>query len=236
MPITNFDIEKGVATFVGGYISTSKHVHHALEIIISTSGTFDFFTEDIEYKKIKAIAVLPDIPHTFIGKNGQYEFTYIDSNLCTLDFLIKELEFEQKKVTCLDIFLARHSIEKLKEIINNSLVLNKGTMGKKIIDSRVIQCQKIIIDKVKNEKISLNELANSVFLSKSRLSHLFKKQMGISIQNFILWNRLKVAITAIVKGNNLTQAAHIGRFSDSAHFSKKFKKTFGVNPSILLKE
>jgi AraC-like DNA-binding protein len=74
-----------------------------------------------------------------------------------------------------------------------------------------------------------------VFLSESRLLHLFKEQIGLPIRNYILWIRLKKVVELIANGESLTYAAHEAGFSDSAHLSKIFLKSIGINPSFLIK-
>lgn len=46
---------------------------------------------------------------------------------------------------------------------------------------------------------------------------------------------MKHSVNAIINGVNLTQAAYVGGFADSAHFSKRFKEMFGISPSSALK-
>lgn len=74
-------------------------------------------------------------------------------------------------------------------------------------------------------------LATQVSLSPSRLRHLFREQVGVSIQQFMLWQKLLSAISATLDGASLTEAAHKAGFSDSAHLSRTFRQMFGIKPS-----
>ena len=86
-----------------------------------------------------------------------------------------------------------------------------------------------------HEIISTEQLTNICFLSESRLLHLFKKEMGLPIRNYILWYRLKVALEHILNGGSLTEAAHMAGFSDQSHFTRTCQKMIGVPPSIITK-
>lgn len=101
-------------------------------------------------------------------------------------------------------------------------------------DSRVEQTIQLIKQRHTQRDLPLTDLAQTVNLSPSRLSHLFKAQMGISIQKFIIWIRMKAATTYMLKESmHLTKAAYDASFYDTAHFSKHFKEIFGIKPSLV---
>ena len=68
-------------------------------------------------------------------------------------------------------------------------------------------------------------------MSPSRLTHLFKQEVGIPISRFIVWWRVRAAIEQLSKSATLTEAAHASGFSDLPHMSKTFKQLFGFAPS-----
>ncbi len=72
-----------------------------------------------------------------------------------------------------------------------------------------------------------------VHLSPSRLRHLFVEQTGLAFKTYMLWLRLVRALDLYASGVSLTQAAHEAGFSDSAHFSRIFKRTFGLPATTL---
>lgn len=83
------------------------------------------------------------------------------------------------------------------------------------------------------ENLPIEELAQLVELSPSRLAHLFKEQVGIPIRMFRTWFRLKNAVMFAKDGLTLTDAALRAGFYDSAHFANTFKETFGIAPSVI---
>jgi AraC-like DNA-binding protein len=56
------------------------------------------------------------------------------------------------------------------------------------------------------------------------------EQTGVGFRPYLLWLRIECALAAYVGGSSLTDSAHIGGFSDSAHFSRTFRKMFGIAP------
>jgi AraC-like DNA-binding protein len=81
--------------------------------------------------------------------------------------------------------------------------------------------------------VSLVDAARRVALSKDRLRHLFVEQTGLPLRSYLLWLRLTRGIEAFAAGASLTDAAHQAGFADSAHFSRTFRRMFGINAAAL---
>src|SRR5690606_18840869 len=54
---------------------------------------------------------------------------------------------------------------------------------------------------------SMNELAEVVNLSPTRLVHLFKEEVGVPIRRFRQWHRMRVVAALVSKNQTLTDAA-----------------------------
>ncbi|WP_242065818.1 helix-turn-helix transcriptional regulator [Moritella sp. F3] len=76
-----------------------------------------------------------------------------------------------------------------------------------------------------------SEVADKLALSESRFLHLFSQEMGIPWRPYLLWCRMICAVRAVLNGHSATDAAHLAGFSDSAHLSRTFRKTFGMTMS-----
>ena len=103
----------------------------------------------------------------------------------------------------------------------------------KVIDHRV----QAVIHKINSPNdmlLSINRLAQQVHLSTSRLSHLFSEEVGIPIKQYLLWRKLYHAGSLIAKGELIAEAA-AASFTDAAHFTRQFTKTFGLPPSKIVK-
>jgi AraC-like DNA-binding protein len=123
----------------------------------------------------------------------------------------------------------------IREIARHGLLesYTKDNTGGKSED-RVYRCIDYIHTHLADDCLSLPVLAEYVHLSPDRLSHVFRKTMGIPLQRYIIWARLKRAVQiALTNGIDLTEAAFAAGFYDSAHFSRKFKDFFGVKPSAV---
>jgi AraC family transcriptional regulator len=82
-----------------------------------------------------------------------------------------------------------------------------------------------------NMNIGLNDMASQVNLSPYHLAHLFKNTLGTSPYRYLLQLKCERA-KYLIKNKNMsfTEIAYELGFSDQAHFSNSFKRTFGISP------
>lgn len=80
----------------------------------------------------------------------------------------------------------------------------------------------------------LDQLVRPDGISVSRFLHLFSTAIGVPFRRFRIWNRLRAASSQALRGARMTEAAIGAGFSDSAHFSRLHRDTFGVTPSAIL--
>ncbi len=81
------------------------------------------------------------------------------------------------------------------------------------------------------KKHSIESLANTVALSPSRLSHLFKQEVGDSIVQYLLKMRLRQAANLLEYTSDpiLEIAEEVG-FKNPYYFTRQFTAYYGVSP------
>ena len=88
-----------------------------------------------------------------------------------------------------------------------------------------------------SQKISVAQLAGSVFLGESQFHSLFKAQLGITPHQYVLGKRIDMAKSLIKRGNlTLGQVAEISGFSSQSTFCHTFYRLQGVSPSQYKKQ
>ena len=80
------------------------------------------------------------------------------------------------------------------------------------------------------EKIRLDGVAASLFLSKSTVCHLFASEMKISPKQYILQKKFAYAAKLIDDGVSAQEAARSIGYENYANFYLAFKKIFGESP------
>lgn len=100
-----------------------------------------------------------------------------------------------------------------------------------LIDHRVLStCDLILSNLASND--SIDSIAKTVFLSPSRLSHLFKQSLGISLIQWRESQRISEAKKLLYFSNiSILNIAKSLGYDDSLYFSKIFKKHTGLSPT-----
>ena len=97
----------------------------------------------------------------------------------------------------------------------------------KPLDKRIERAIDIVRERL-GEAVMMAEVADAIHLSPERFRHLFLQETGIRFRPYVLWLRLETAVASYAAGSSLTEASHAAGFADSAHFSRTFKRMFGV--------
>ncbi len=86
------------------------------------------------------------------------------------------------------------------------------------------------------EKITLESLSKQLSLNKYYLCHIFKKETGTTIFNYLHLRRIATAKALLSEGKNVTEACYQSGFSDYSNFITSFKKTTGYTPKNYQKQ
>ena len=86
-----------------------------------------------------------------------------------------------------------------------------------------------------SEKISLDQIAENMYLSPFYISRIFKSEIGDAPIRYLINIRLEKAKELLEKGwdGSIQEIASEVGYDDAYHFSKLFKKKYGVAPSSI---
>lgn len=92
------------------------------------------------------------------------------------------------------------------------------------------------IDNNLHHKILISDISKHVGISESRLSHIYKEQLGISILQHIINKRLTIARDMLKIGFPINEVYIKCGFPDYSLFLKTFKKKYGISPKVYQKQ
>jgi AraC family transcriptional regulator len=240
-------IGQGVSVWVldapDGLGASDFHAHHAIQMTIALEGRLTLATAETSITA-PAIAVKADTRHRidtaallafiFVEPESRAGRVLLDSLFGSRDLVeIDGPDILERVGPLRDTFSKSLSHELLLSVGNAVVDSLAPKPDARLPDPRV----KRVIDYAAahlNERLTLNSAAHGVYLSPSRLRHLFVEQTGVAFKTYVLWLRLMRAVQIYADGKStLTEAAHAAGFADSAHFSRIFKRTFGSPATTL---
>lgn len=80
------------------------------------------------------------------------------------------------------------------------------------------------------EEIKLDDLSRQFYISKSRISQIFKSSTGFSIGNYIIIYRIKRACELLQDGESVQNTGRLVGFKNNTHFIRMFKQHIGCSP------
>ena len=131
-----------------------------------------------------------------------------------------------------DIYSSR---EKVINLLNYILLEVKDILDFESNNMHIIEIIKYINEHI-SEPISLTTISESINLSKEYTSHIFKKETGKTVTDYINERKLFIGKEMILSTSySLTYISDRLGYENYSYFSKVFKKQFGVSPRALRK-
>jgi len=95
----------------------------------------------------------------------------------------------------------------------------------------------LIESKLEDPEYDVESFSRDIGMSRVGLYYKLKALTDLSVQEFIFSMRLKRAAQLLKEsGLTVTEVAYQVGFKDSSHFTKLFKKQFGMPPSVFMKQ
>ena len=95
----------------------------------------------------------------------------------------------------------------------------------------VIEVQKYINRNYNNEDLSISEIANTLGISQTYLTRLFKREVGMTFADYLTNVRIKNAIILMIDPSlKLYEIAKLIGYGTQHYFSNVFRKNVGISP------
>lgn len=80
------------------------------------------------------------------------------------------------------------------------------------------------------ENLSLDKMAEYLFISKAQLIRLFKSETGMTPNEYITLYRIMKSREYLAKGDSVLKVCERVGYADESHFIRTFKKIMGITP------
>lgn len=231
-------VDDGALCYLGSLAIARGHHHVATQLIRAWSGSFEL-TDARGRRCVGSAAVIPSGCHHSIRIaepcSGFLLFvdpaTVVGRHLSAMDDVTDDVQtwfaagevlqnWREDEFPDPATLLAR-----LKETLSGTSELGHDNWHPSLRAAVELIAQRL------PERVTLGDIATGVALSPSRLSRLFRDQVGQSFPAYVRWARGRLAIAALRTGASLTDAAHAAGFTDSAHANRVCYEMFGLSPS-----
>lgn len=224
-------------------LNTLEHAHCVIQIFISIDEPL-FVSVEGEKISGECVIVNKEVRHVFTCESIRHMSILIPPTSGLADRLSKRLNGDYyvcDKSESADIVTAARELIKANNMTQYRKVIQiiERIMGiektQRVIDTRIIELLEYL-EECDCYNHTIQSLARKVALSPSRLSHLFKNQIGITLKSYILLHQLQKAFIALFKGSSVTEAAMNSGFVSPSHFGATVKKWMGINVTSTIKD
>jgi len=231
------------ALFIGARSETEVHAHNAIEITVALDeqGLDVAVPGGPDLRRAPGVMVAADARHQLRVHGPKVAVLYLDPRGAWGAALSRALggaparrlgddASPARSASMLALLGLQVTVEDADMTCEAVLTSVASAPERPRVDPRVARALTFLEPRMA-EPPTLAEVAQEMGLSSSRAGHLFKAQVGLPLRRYVLWMRLRGALTEALATGNLTAAAHAAGFSDAAHFARTCKRMFGLPAS-----
>lgn len=223
------------------YKNPELHKHLASHIIVSLGGEMVWKVEKEEVK-CRGICIDSNILHTgAMSKEGSIVFLFTEISRYSAS--IKRKYLNGKPYAILDDHIVDRMLNEYIKYQNDKETLDAALLEQCGIDNsddhryeeRIEEILSYISGLKTIEYSIVDDLSRKIYLSKSRLSHLFREQTGMTLHSYLAFEKLNKTFRYFYEGRNITEACILAGFDSSSHFAATCKRMFGISLSDVYK-
>lgn len=201
-------------------LEADTHSHCMLQMFLGIEENIEIIVNE-KLVKCNCIAVDKNISHSFSARKKVYYSAIIEptsiyaeqltSKMSDFGYWIYDndgLEKLRQQGTFLIYNSSKEQYLRFMEMLNNYLNI---PITLKNYDDRITELLNLLRT-CNCDNHTISSFADKVSLSASRLSHLFKEQIGIPLKSYILFHQMECAFRELLSGKNVTEASMIAGF------------------------
>lgn len=222
------------------YRTPDLHSHLAVHLILGLEGGVycDISGEHIE---APGVFIAGDVPHTAYTVSGGM-LVYLFDPACRYADWISRNYLAGKQFE----LLPEKTADEIRSAWNNNAspaqadceildILGFPLSDASRMDERIITVLAALRSLEEIPEDIVQRLCGAACLSQSRLSHIFKENVGISLHRYLAWEKMRKGYVNYQKYGNITEAAMRAGFDSPSHFAATCKRMFGISFSDFVK-
>ena len=229
-----------------------NHCHPEYELIAVLEGNVSVVIEGRKSTlRHGEAAIIPPLCYHSIYTDGKGDYKRVTA-LFAEELIPREMAEDFLAKTRSSLVISHRSLSPILSSLHETMLEGEIAKYESLIESCIVQilylhtyrtsrsCEgethprvKLIteyIDSHITEKITLDDISQELFVSKSTLCHIFRDEMKISVKQYIIQKKLSYAARLIGEGASTASAASAIGYENYANFYKVYKKTFGSSP------
>lgn len=236
--------DKDKVAFFTKQLDAVEHSHWMMQLFLGLEDNLDIY---VSGKRIfcKGIIVNKNISHSFSANDKQHFSALIEptSSLATQIniwmngqefFILDSFRLDQLQKS-MENFSKQMNITAYHDFINQLYTILHIKEYPKIYDDRIVAFFHLL-DNCTCNTHSIAQFAQELSLSQSRLSHLFREQVGVPLKSYLLLHQMERAFMELFDGKTITDAAMLSGFDSPSHFAATTKRMMGIAASLSLKD
>lgn len=235
--------DKDNIAFISNQVNATEHAHCVLQGFLSFDEPLQITVSD-KLIQGKCIVVNKNVKHVFSSNNKTSFSILIEPSSSFANDLIAKMNGDYLICEKDSISILQQKAARLVEATDKQQYISfvrdfaefLGSDRKtQLLDARIVELMELL-QNCDCYDHAIENFANRVSLSSSRLSHLFREQIGVPLKSYILFHQLEKAFAAVFNGQNITEAAMSAGFDSPSHFAATVKKWMGTPVSALIKD
>ncbi|MCQ2500844.1 MAG: AraC family transcriptional regulator [Lachnospiraceae bacterium] len=238
-------------------------VNYVIHVVLKGKGVYSVGGEDFPIQAGQAFLLRPgeetsyradeEDPwkYVWIGFNGyKAEAVTSDMGFSERDYVIELNNVRMIYTAIMQILNSRDfsnagDLQRMSKFYEAVYLLITGNLKKSMdkkeegdeLQKKYVKAAREYIMTSYNKKIRIAEIANAIGLNRSYLTSIFKKEMKMSPQDFLITIRMEKAAQMLRTTNESIRSIALSTgYDDSLQFSKAFKNKFNMTPSVYRKQ
>lgn len=227
-------------------IDSVAHKHWMLQLFLSTGNPLQLSIEGQEVSGI-CFLVSTNCTHSFVT-GEQTHFSMLIESTSDLALQFQNIYLKEKSFCDLSDYITFELTKLLIQFCNTpdqsvytqflNALLDTLHLQKKCSSNYDDRINKLfqLLTTCESTDLTVPYLASQVYLSPSRLAHLFKEQTGVPLKSYLVLHKMYQAFSLLLHGSSITDAAITAGFDSPSHFAATTKAFMGTSPRLAIKD